>query len=53
LENEARIMPRLAPHLPLPVTAPTHVAPADADYPFLFAGYPLIPGITACRAEVV
>jgi aminoglycoside phosphotransferase (APT) family kinase protein len=51
LENEARIMPQLAPHLPLPVTAPSCVAPADAEYPFLFAGYPLIPGVTACRTE--
>jgi aminoglycoside phosphotransferase (APT) family kinase protein len=51
LENESRIMPRLAPELPLPVTAPTYVAPADDEYPFLFAGYPVISGVTACRAQ--
>jgi aminoglycoside phosphotransferase (APT) family kinase protein len=49
LEREARVLPLLAPHLPLPVPVPTLLgAPADG-YPYPFAGYLLIPGTTACR----
>lgn len=49
LENEARILPRLAPHLPLPIPVPSHVGRRDAEYPYPFAGYPFIKGNTACR----
>lgn len=49
LEIEAEVLPRLAPHLPLPVSSPTHAARGDEAFPFLFAGYPVLPGATACR----
>lgn len=49
LRAEVEILPRLAPHLPLPVSCPTLSAEGGEEFPFLFAGYPLIPGTTACR----
>lgn len=48
-ERETRILPRLAPHLPLPVPNPVFVGKPAGDYPYVFAGYRLIPGQTACR----
>jgi aminoglycoside phosphotransferase (APT) family kinase protein len=47
IEQEVRVLPLLAPHLPLPIPVPTFMgAPADG-YPYPFAGYPQIPGTTA------
>lgn len=49
LENEARLLPRLAPHLPLRIPEPVwHGRPED-PYPYPFAGYALLPGDTACE----
>lgn len=47
--REARILPLLAPHLPYPIPAPDHVGAPTATYPFVFAGYPYLPGQTACQ----
>jgi aminoglycoside phosphotransferase (APT) family kinase protein len=50
LETEARVLPYLAPYLPLPIPAPRYLGvPTDA-FPYPFAGYPALSGITACRA---
>jgi aminoglycoside phosphotransferase (APT) family kinase protein len=46
--NESRILPLLAPALPLPIPAPRFFGRAEGDYPYDFAGYALIPGETAC-----
>jgi aminoglycoside phosphotransferase (APT) family kinase protein len=51
IEREVRILPRLAPHLPLPIPAPTFFGRPDAGYPYPFSGYPMIPGQTACRCD--
>ncbi|HZI07832.1 MAG TPA: phosphotransferase [Archangium sp.] len=48
LENEARILPRLAPHLPLRIPEPVWHGQPEGDYPYPFAGYALLPGVTAC-----
>jgi aminoglycoside phosphotransferase (APT) family kinase protein len=49
LDREVRILPLLAPHLPLPIPVPAYRgAPSDA-YPYPFAGYSLIPGTPAHR----
>jgi aminoglycoside phosphotransferase (APT) family kinase protein len=48
LENEARILPYLAPHLPLPIPAPAYLGHPDEAYPYPFAGYPFVTGSTAC-----
>lgn len=47
LAREARILPRLAPHLPTPIPAPQYIGTPTPDYPFVFTGYPLLPGRTA------
>ncbi len=50
IAREVRVLPSLAPHLPLPIPVPTFVGEPEADYPYPFAGYTLLPGVTACRA---
>src|SRR5918911_1437267 len=37
IEREARILPLLAPHLPLPVPVPRFVGRPAGEYPFPFA----------------
>ena len=49
IERELRVLPLLAPRLPLPIPAPAFVGTPDEDYPYPFAGYPLLPGTTACQ----
>ncbi|WP_158502273.1 phosphotransferase [Vitiosangium sp. GDMCC 1.1324] len=48
LENEARLLPLLAPHLPLRIPEPVWLGHPEGDYPYPFAGYALLPGRTAC-----
>jgi len=52
IETEARLLPALAPRLPLPVPVPIFVGRADAAYPWPFAGYEWLPGRTACGAAL-
>jgi aminoglycoside phosphotransferase (APT) family kinase protein len=47
LEREARLLPRLAPRLPLPIPAPRDVGVPTEAFPYLFAGYPRIAGTPA------
>ena len=49
LEREVRILPLLAPHLTAPIPAPAYVGTPTEAYPYVFAGYPLLPGRTACQ----
>jgi aminoglycoside phosphotransferase (APT) family kinase protein len=49
IERELRVLPLLAPRLPMPIPAPAFVGTPDESYPYPFAGYPLLPGTTACR----
>lgn len=49
VEREARILPLLAPHLPLRIPVPTYVGTPTVEYPYVWAGYKLLPGQTACR----
>src|SRR5919205_987889 len=48
LEREVRILPLLAPRLPLPIPVPAFAGAPTVDYPYVFAGYALLPGRTAC-----
>ncbi len=50
LLKEIRLLPLLAPDLPLPVPGYAYVAPASVAYPYSFAGYRLIPGISMQQA---
>jgi aminoglycoside phosphotransferase (APT) family kinase protein len=47
LLREAEILPRLAPHLPLPIPNLSYVGVPTNAYPFAFAGYRILPGRTA------
>ena len=49
LEREARILPMLAPDLPLRIPLPQYVGTTTTEYPCVFAGYALLPGRTACQ----
>src|SRR5438045_1899348 len=49
VEREVRVLPLLAPRLPLPIPAPAFVGTPDEGYPYPFSGYPLLPGTTACQ----
>jgi aminoglycoside phosphotransferase (APT) family kinase protein len=51
IERETRVLPLLAPHLPLPVPTPRFIGVPAAGSPYPFAGYPLIPGTTAWSEE--
>ena len=48
LERENALLPQLAGRLPLPIPAPRYVGTSSDAYPWTFAGYDLIAGITAC-----
>lgn len=49
MERELRWMPELAPHLPVPVSAPVRRGPAD---PFPYGVHRWVDGVTADRAEL-
>ncbi len=51
LLKEIRLLPLLAPDLPLPIPSYAYVAPVNAAYPYSFAGYRLIPGISMQQAS--
>ena len=44
IEREARILPLLAPHLPLCISVPEYVGTPTASYPYVFAGYQILHG---------
>jgi aminoglycoside 2''-phosphotransferase len=51
---EIRLLPILAPELPLSVPDYQYVAPASDIYPYTFVGYPLIPGLSyPCAPETL
>ncbi len=52
LESELRVLPLLAPHVPLPVPVPCFKAHGDERYPHPFAGYRMLSGRTADAAEL-
>ncbi|WP_308168741.1 aminoglycoside phosphotransferase family protein [Nonomuraea sp. NEAU-A123] len=47
VEREHRWLPRLAPHLPLPVSEPLAMGTPDEGYPFPWSVYRWLPGETA------
>jgi len=50
IEREVAVLPRIAACLPLAISAPSFFGAAGAEYPWIFAGYELIEGATACSA---
>jgi aminoglycoside phosphotransferase (APT) family kinase protein len=49
METECRVLPRIAPSLPLPIPVPSYVGRPTPEYPWPFAGYARIPGFSASR----
>ena len=52
LEKERRWLPRLAPHLPLPVPAPLAEGAPGEGYPFTWSVYGWLPGKTVIEAPI-
>ncbi|MCM3767670.1 phosphotransferase [Neobacillus niacini] len=46
LETEIRLLPEIAPLLPIPVPNPLFVGTPDEPFPWPFAGYKLLSGVT-------
>lgn len=52
LENEIAYLPRLAPHLPLPIPVPRLIGRPSEDYGWPFYGAPFLPGRDLADAEL-
>jgi aminoglycoside phosphotransferase (APT) family kinase protein len=52
METEARVLPAIAPRLPLPIPVPEWVGKATERFPWPFAGYRRLPGLTADAAHL-
>jgi len=52
LETEIRVLPRLAPHLPLPIPVPEWAGEATERFPWPFAGYRMLPGRPAAYVDL-
>jgi aminoglycoside phosphotransferase (APT) family kinase protein len=52
LKTEVRILPNLQTVLPLPIPNPTFVGRPTKRFPWLFAGYAMLAGRTACAAAL-
>jgi aminoglycoside phosphotransferase (APT) family kinase protein len=48
LEQEVRLLPALAPRLPVSIPVPEHLGRPEERYPWPFVGYRWLPGRTAC-----
>lgn len=53
LEAEWCMLPRLHPHLPLPIPIPRWKGTPSATFPWPFIGYRMLPGFTACYANLL
>jgi aminoglycoside phosphotransferase (APT) family kinase protein len=52
IEREIAVLPLIAPLLPVDIPAPSYVGAASREYPWIFAGYDLLEGTTACSAQL-
>ncbi len=51
-EAETRLLPVIAPLLPVPVPVPSYFGQPSPHFAWPFAGYPLLAGRTACAADL-
>jgi aminoglycoside phosphotransferase (APT) family kinase protein len=51
MEREARLLPLLAPKVPIPIPTPRFIGTPQDDYPWAFAGYEILLGVSACTRE--
>lgn len=52
MRTESGLLPAIAPHLSLPIPVPACVGQPGDGYPWPFAGYRMLSGETACRADL-
>ena len=52
LETEWCILPKLAPLIPLPIPVPRWKGSPALGFPWPFIGYRMLPGVTACYANL-
>jgi aminoglycoside phosphotransferase (APT) family kinase protein len=52
IRTEAKVLPVIAPRLPLSIPVPVFLGHPDERFPWPFAGYRRISGETACRADL-
>ncbi len=51
LRREIAVLPALRPALPLAIPAYSHIGAPSPRYPYPFAGYPLLPGVSGERVR--
>lgn len=52
LETEWSFLPKLAPQLPVPIPVPKWKGDPTSRFPWPFIGYQMLPGFTACYANL-
>lgn len=52
LHVELRVLPLLAPRLPVAIPSPTHVGRPTEAFPYPFYAHRFVPGTTACRRDL-
>jgi aminoglycoside phosphotransferase (APT) family kinase protein len=52
LESEWFVLPKLSSHLPLPIPIPRWKGSPTPRFPWPFLGYKILPGLTACYANL-
>lgn len=52
LETETLALPLIAAHLPVAIPIPRFVGAPQGRYPWMFAGYEMLPGTPACTAAI-
>ena len=52
LETETELLPKLKKQLPLPIPFPEWIGKASSKFPYPFIGYRMLPGVTACYANL-
>jgi aminoglycoside phosphotransferase (APT) family kinase protein len=52
LQAEIQTLPKLALRLPTPIPTPQWIGKPTPEFTWPFAGYPILPGITACHANL-
>lgn len=48
MARENTLLPLLAPRLPIPIPSPRYIGVPQDDYPWPFAGYEILVGVSAC-----
>jgi aminoglycoside phosphotransferase (APT) family kinase protein len=52
LEKEIAVLPFISPFLSIPIPVPIWIGKPTKDYEWPFAGYRILPGVTACKTQL-